>query len=83
LSLKSSTNARLQVLTVISAIFMSLTLIASIYGMNFPNMPGLQTPHGYYILLGLMAVLSGGFERFFYKRGWFQSMFRHPTNGSW
>jgi len=72
LSLQSSTNARLQVLTVISAIFMPLTLITSIYGMNFPNMPGLQTPHGYYILLGLMAVLSGGLGIFFYKRGWFQ-----------
>ena len=80
LSLQNSTNNRLRVLTVISAIFMPLTLITSIYGMNFPNMPGLQTPHGYYILLGLMAVLSGGFGRFFYKRGWFQSMFRHPTN---
>jgi len=72
LSLQSSTNARLQVLTVISAIFMPLTLITSIYGMNFPNMPGLQTPHGYYILLGLMAVLSGGLGLFFYNRGWFQ-----------
>ena len=72
LSLQSSTNSRLQVLTVISAIFMPLTLLTSIYGMNFTNMPGLQTPYGYYVLLGLMVLLGGGLGIFFYVRGWFQ-----------
>ncbi|GJL59117.1 MAG: hypothetical protein NPIRA03_19740 [Nitrospirales bacterium] len=55
----------------ISAIFMPLTLIAGIYGMNFPNMPELQMPYGYFILLGLMAVLGRGLGIFFYVRGWF------------
>ena len=72
LSLQNSTNNRLRVLTVISAIFMPLTLIAGIYGMNFPNMPELQTPYGYFIVLGLMALLGGGLGIFFYVRGWFQ-----------
>ena len=72
LSLQNSTNNRLRVLTVISAIFMPLTLIAGIYGMNFTNMPELQTPHGYFILLGLMALIGGGLGIFFYIRGWFQ-----------
>lgn len=72
LSLQNSTNNRLQVLTVISAIFMPLTLIAGIYGMNFPNMPELQAPHGYFILLGFMVLLGGGLGIFFYVRGWFQ-----------
>ncbi|MFZ1748057.1 MAG: CorA family divalent cation transporter [Nitrospirales bacterium] len=71
LSLQNTTNNRLRVLTVISAIFMPLTLIAGIYGMNFPNMPELQIPYGYFILLGLMAVLGGGLGIFFYVRGWF------------
>jgi len=72
LSLQNSTNNRLRVLTVISAIFMPLTLIAGIYGMNFTNMPELQMPHGYFITLGLMALLGGGLGIFFYLRGWFR-----------
>jgi len=72
LSLQNSTNNRLRVLTVISAIFMPLTLIAGIYGMNFTNMPVLQTSYGYLIILGLMALLGGGLGIFFYVRGWFQ-----------
>lgn len=72
LSLQNSTNTRIQVLTVISAIFMPLTLIAGIYGMNFTNMPELQTPYGYFLLLGLMALIGGGLGIFFYIRGWFQ-----------
>ena len=72
LSLQNSTNNRLRILTVISAIFMPLTLIAGIYGMNFANMPELQTPYGYFIILGLMALLGGGLAIFFYMRGWFQ-----------
>ena len=72
LSLQNSTNNRLQVLTVISAIFMPLTLIAGIYGMNFTNMPELQTSYGYFLILVLMALLGGGLGIFFYIRGWFQ-----------
>lgn len=72
LSLQNSTNNRLRVLTVISAIFMPLTLIAGIYGMNFTNMPELQTSYGYFLILVLMALLGGGLGIFFYIRGWFQ-----------
>jgi len=72
LSLQNSTNYRLRVLTVISAIFMPLTLIAGIYGMNFTNMPELQTSYGYFLILVLMALLGGGLGIFFYIRGWFQ-----------
>jgi magnesium transporter len=72
LSLQNSTNNRLRVLTVISAIFMPLTLIAGIYGMNFANMPELQTPYGYFIILGFMTLLGVGLGIFFYVRGWFQ-----------
>lgn len=72
LSLQNSTNNRLRVLTVISAIFMPLTLIAGIYGMNFTNMPELQTSYGYFIILFFMVLLGGGLAIFFYVRGWFQ-----------
>ncbi|MCA9497649.1 MAG: CorA family divalent cation transporter [Nitrospira sp.] len=72
LSLQNSTNNRLRILTVISAIFMPLTLIAGIYGMNFTNMPELQTSYGYFIILALMVLLGGGLGIFFYVRGWFE-----------
>jgi len=72
LSLQNSTNNRLRVLTVISAIFMPLTLIAGIYGMNFTNMPELQTSYGYFIILGFMVLLGGGLGIYFYVSGWFE-----------
>ncbi len=72
LSIQNSTNNRLRVLTVISAIFMPLTLIAGIYGMNFTNMPELHTSYGYYIILILMVLLGVGLGIFFYVRGWFE-----------
>lgn len=71
LSIQNSTNNRLRILTVISAIFMPLTLIAGIYGMNFTYMPELQTSYGYFIILILMVLLGGGLGIFFYVRGWF------------
>ncbi len=52
------TNAIVRTLTVLSAIFMPLTLIAGIYGMNFEQMPELQHPYGYFIVLTAMAVLA-------------------------
>jgi magnesium transporter len=72
LSIQNSTNNRLRILTVISAIFMPLTLIAGIYGMNFTYMPELQTSYGYFIILILMVLLGGGLGIFFYVRGWFE-----------
>ncbi len=49
-------NETVKIFTVASVIFMPATLIASIYGMNFTNMPGLQSDYGYYISLGLMLI---------------------------
>ena len=52
--------AGLGLLTVLSAIFMPLTLIAGIYGMNFDVMPELHWRYGYFVVLGTMAVIAGG-----------------------
>jgi Mg2+ and Co2+ transporter CorA len=68
---QDKTNSRLATLTVISAIFLPLTLFAGIWGMNFAVMPELQWPHGYLFALGSMAVVAGGMTWVFYKRGWF------------
>lgn len=53
-------NNTVRVLSVISALFLPPTLIASIYGMNFDNMPELHSPYGYYISLGLMLLTAIG-----------------------
>jgi magnesium transporter len=64
-------NRRLGVLTIVSAIFMPLTLLAGIWGMNFEHMPELSYPYGYAGALSLMAFLAIGCAWVFYRRGWF------------
>lgn len=55
------TNRVMMTLTLVTAIFLPLTLVAGIYGMNFDNMPELKWPYGYFAVLMLMAliVISG------------------------
>jgi len=65
------TSKRLRVLTILTAIYMPPTLIAAIYGMNFENIPIVQLPHGYAIVLLIMATVVIGQIIFFIKRGWF------------
>jgi magnesium transporter len=52
------TNEVMKLLTVFSAFFLPLTFIAGIYGMNFKHMPELNGSYSYFIIIGLMAVLS-------------------------
>jgi magnesium transporter len=63
-------NEIMKVLTVISTIFIPLTFIAGIYGMNFENMPELQTRYGYFVVLGVMAAIGIGTVLYFKRRGW-------------
>ncbi len=63
-------NEIMKVLTVVSTIFIPLTFIVGVYGMNFKNMPELETKYGYFIALGAMFVLGVGLLFFFIKRGW-------------
>ena len=50
-----------------------LTFIVGIYGMNFENMPELRSRYGYFIVLGVMAIVASGMLLFFWKRGWLGS----------
>lgn len=68
---QDKTNHRLAVLTVISAVFLPLSLLAGIWGMNFTLMPELQLSFGYPLALALMVLIAGGLAWFFYTRGWF------------
>ena len=72
LLLQEKSNKRINFLTIIQAIFVPLTLIAGIYGMNFSFMPELNLKYGYFIILGLMVVIILGFIKYFYKHGWFE-----------
>jgi magnesium transporter len=71
LMLHDRTENKLRVLTIISAIFLPLTLIAGIYGMNFQYMPELGHPYAYPLTLGLMVTVAGGMILYFRYRGWF------------
>jgi len=61
-------NNTMKVLTVITAIFVPLTFIAGIYGMNFDNMPELHARYGYFYALAAMLVIASGFGLVAYKK---------------
>jgi magnesium transporter len=63
-------NEIMKVLTVISAIFIPLTFIVGVYGMNFKYMPELNWKNGYYYTIGFMALLAAILVFVFWKRGW-------------
>lgn len=63
-------NDVMKVLTIISTIFIPLTFIAGIYGMNFENMPELKMNSAYFIVLGVMAVVAVIMVIFFKKKKW-------------
>jgi magnesium transporter len=60
----------MKVLTVISTVFIPLSFLASLYGMNFQHMPGLEWEYGYYAMVGLMGACVLGMAAFFWRRGW-------------
>lgn len=64
------TNDVMKVLTIVASIFVPLTFMAGIYGMNFEHMPELQASWGYPALLVSMVVVGGGMAFYFYRKGW-------------
>lgn len=75
-SINNQMNETMKVLTVISTIFIPLSFIASVYGMNFDtsvspfNMPELEWVYGYPFALSLMAMVAAALLAFFVRRGW-------------
>lgn len=63
-------NEVMKVLTIISTIFIPVTFIAGVYGMNFDNMPELRTQNGYYITWGVMLFIIFGLILYFKKKKW-------------
>jgi magnesium transporter len=63
-------NEIMKVLTIISTIFIPLSFIAGVYGMNFRNMPELEWKYGYFIVLGIMFTGILGMLYYFRRRHW-------------
>jgi magnesium transporter len=78
------TNEVMQMLTLIATIFIPLTFIVGVYGMNFDHMPELRWRYGYYLVWGIMLVVAGGLVWFFKRRGWLPKSHKlnePPLNG--
>jgi magnesium transporter len=63
-------NAVMQVLTIVTTVFIPLSFIAGVYGMNFKNMPELNWQYGYFYVLGLMFIVGMGMVAYFRKKKW-------------
>lgn len=78
-SVSNRMNEIMKVLTIIATIFMPLSFIAGVYGMNFStapdggsrwNMPELHWHFGYFFALAIMALTAGGMVFYFWRKGW-------------
>ncbi|WP_240375620.1 magnesium/cobalt transporter CorA [Bacillus piscicola] len=67
----NQTNNVMKFLTMITSIFVPLTFIAGIYGMNFAYMPELTWKYGYFGTLAIMGILAVSMYLWFKKKGWF------------
>lgn len=69
-NISNKMNEVMKVLTIIATIFIPLTFIAGIYGMNFEYIPELKYKYSYFILWGVMIVLFGIMIYFFRRKKW-------------
>ena len=65
-----SMNKIIHVLTLVSTVFIPLSFLAGLYGMNFQYMPELQWRYGYFALLGVMALIVVGMLIYFRRNKW-------------
>lgn len=68
----SRMNGIMMTLTIVSTLFIPLTFIAGVYGMNFDNMPELHGKYSYFIVLGIMILIGVFMLSFFKYKGWFK-----------
>jgi len=69
-SISYKMNEIMKVLTIISTIFIPLTFIAGVYGMNFEFFPEIRWKYGYFAILGVMAIIGISMLYYFKKRKW-------------
>lgn len=66
----NKTNDIIKFLTIFSAIWLPLSFIAGVYGMNFENMPELKSRYGYFFALGTMVLITITLLIYFWRKGW-------------
>jgi magnesium transporter len=69
-SVSNKMNEVMKVLTIISTIFIPVTFIAGVYGMNFENMPEIRSENGYWITWGVMVAIMGVLVYYFRRKRW-------------
>ncbi len=69
-SISNRLNEVMKVLTIIATIFIPLTFITGIYGMNFRFMPEIEWRYGYFVVIGIMLLISLGMIFYFKKKKW-------------
>jgi len=74
-SMSNKMNEVMKVLTIVSTIFVPLTFIAGIYGMNFEYMPELTWKWSYFIVLGVMGTIAIALMTFFWRSGWLKRFY--------
>jgi len=85
-SVSNKMNEVMKILTMITTIFVPLTFVAGLYGMNFNtekspwNMPELNARYGYPLCLLFMALLAAGEMYYFWGKGWLSSGGEHPSS---
>lgn len=70
------TNEVVRVLTIFSVFLLPLNVVTGIYGMNFKNMPELDSPHGYYMALAAMVGITGTIFLWFRSKGFLRGFFK-------
>lgn len=68
--ISNKTNELMKIFTLIASIFLPMNLITSMYGMNFTNIPFVDLKYGYYIVSGIMLVISAALLWIFKKKKW-------------
>ncbi len=69
-SVSNRMNSVMKVLTLIATIFIPLSFIAGVYGMNFHNIPGLDSDVGFWTAMAMMGLVAGGMLMAFRKKKW-------------
>jgi len=72
-TLSQRLNEVMKVLTIIATIFIPLTFVAGVYGMNFRHMPELEWRYGYPLVMLLMGAMAAGMVVYFARKGWLGS----------
>lgn len=64
-------NARMYVLSIVAAVFLPISFVTGLFGMNVAGLPGLEAPAAFALVAGLMAAIAGGILLYFKLKKWF------------